>query len=48
MRRALKGFCLALLIIAAIPAGLCFGILLAVFRLTDRILRKSERSSDEG
>ena len=31
-----------------VPAGVCFGVLWAVFRLTDAILRKTERSNDEG
>ncbi len=38
----------ALLAVAAVPAGACFGVLWAVFRLTDAILRKTERSNDEG
>ena len=46
MRRAVRGLCFALL--AAVPAGACFGVLWAVFRLTDAILRKTERSNDEG
>ena len=35
-------------VVAAVPAGACFGVLWAVFRLTDAILRKTERSNDEG
>lgn len=48
MRRAVQGLCFALLAVAAVPAGACFGVLWAVFRLTDVILRKTERSNDEG
>lgn len=48
MRRAVRGLCFALLAVATVPAGVCFGVLLAVFRLTDAILRKTERSNDEG
>ena len=48
MRRAVRGLCFALLAVAAVPAGACFGVLWAVFRLTDAILRKTERSNDEG
>ena len=46
MRRAVRGLCFVLLAVAAVPA--CFGVLWAVFRLTDAILRKTERSNDEG
>ena len=48
MRRAVRGLCFVLLAVAAVPAGACFGVLWAVFRLTDAILRKMERSNDEG
>ncbi len=48
MRRTVRGLCFALLAVAAVPAGACFGVLWAVFRLTDAILRKTERSNDEG
>lgn len=48
MRRAVRGLCFALLAVASVPAGACFGVLWAVFRLTDAILRKTERSNDEG
>ena len=34
MRRAVRGLCFALLAVAAVPAGVCFGVLWAVFRLT--------------
>ena len=46
MRRAVRGLCFALLAVAAVPAGACFGVLWAVFRLTDPIRRNSCRSND--
>lgn len=47
MRRAVKALCMVLLTLAAIPAAVFVGILWAVFRLTNRILTKSERRNDE-
>ena len=48
MRRAVRGLCFALLADAAVPAGVCFGELRAVYRLTDAKHRQAERSTDEG
>lgn len=47
MRRAVKGLCFAMLIIAAVPAGVCLVVLWAVFRLSDMVFRKTERGNNE-
>lgn len=47
MKRVIKAFCMALLAVAAVPAAVCVCILWALFRLTDLVLRKTERRNDE-
>ena len=47
MKRVLKAFCIALLAVAAVPAAFFICILWAIFRLTDLIMRNTERRNDE-